>query len=334
MDTKKNRWRRVVDLTEGTAMIVTDLHGDWDAYQRYRDLFLELNKYGRADYFILDGDLIHYSGPAALDKSVEIVLDVLRLREAMGNRVIYLLGNHEIPHIYSITLRKKENLFTPRFELAMGAYRKQITTFFADLPFFVRTHGGVTITHAGASSAIGEPDGAARLFNFSHQAVLERGRQEITPESRPYLIREMRQQYGVTYNQMVREWFGVTGLDDPRYDDFLVGSMVISNDPDMDILWPAFFTRNEKEYGEYNYTLLVDTYLKALSSNFHRQRVLVTGHIDCRQNGYKLVNRHQLRVASAKHAIPREAGKYLLLDVKKQIETAEDLLPFMQSVFE
>jgi hypothetical protein len=34
------------------------------------------------------------------------VLDVLALRQEIGNRLIYLLGNHEMPHIYSITLAK------------------------------------------------------------------------------------------------------------------------------------------------------------------------------------------------------------------------------------
>ena len=27
-------WARVVDLEAGVAMVVTDLHGDWDAYCR------------------------------------------------------------------------------------------------------------------------------------------------------------------------------------------------------------------------------------------------------------------------------------------------------------
>ncbi|NKQ34324.1 MAG: hypothetical protein HF973_01770 [Chloroflexi bacterium] len=333
MDANKSAWQRVVDLESGTAMIVTDLHGDWDAYRRYRDRFLELHKYGRADTLILDGDLIHYSGPAVLDKSVEMILDILRLQEELGGRLIYLLGNHEIPHIYSITLSKGEDLFTPQFERAMGEYRPQITALFDSLPFYVRTPGGVTITHAGASSAISQPSAVELLFNFSHQAVLQRARKQITPEARPYLMREMRQQYGFTYNQMAREWFAVTGLDDPRYEDFLVGSLAVSSDPEMEILWPALFTRNEKEYGEYNYTLLVNNLLKVLSLDYHQQKVLITGHIDCPQNGFKLVNRQQLRIASAKHAIPREAGKYLLLDVTKPIETAEELLPHMQSVF-
>ena len=62
---------RVIDLEAGMAMVVTDLHGDWDAYQRYRDHFLDLRANGRADYFILTGDLIHYEGSETEDKSLE-----------------------------------------------------------------------------------------------------------------------------------------------------------------------------------------------------------------------------------------------------------------------
>jgi predicted phosphodiesterase len=95
--------KRVIDLEAGTAMIVTDLHGDWDAYRRYRDRFLQLQANGRADYFILTGDLIHHEGAVEEDQSLAMVLDVFALQQELGDRLIYLLGNHEMPHIYSIT---------------------------------------------------------------------------------------------------------------------------------------------------------------------------------------------------------------------------------------
>jgi hypothetical protein len=72
--------------------------------------------------------------------------------------------------------------------------------------------------------------------------------------------------------------------------------------------------------------------LQALSADFHPQRVLVTGHIDCK-GGYKLVTEQQLRLASAKHAEPRQAGLYLLFDMGKPVKTAGELLPKLGSVF-
>ncbi len=325
------KWQRVVDLTEGQAMVVTDLHGDWDAYRRYRDSFFQLRDLGQADILIFAGDMIHASAPAHQDKSVEIVLDIIELKKELGDNLIYLLGNHELPHIYSITLQKGDELFTPRFEFAMGDHREKIVSFFDSLPFYVRTPGGVSICHAGASTALGETNGIERLFNFSHQKILTRTRAQITQEERPSLIRAMRKMHGRTYNEMARKWFAVSGLNDPRYDDFLVGTLATS-DEDFELLWPAMFSRNEKEYGDNSYQVLLNTLLQALSDGYERQTVLVTGHIDCR-GGHKVVNRQQLRVASAKHALPREAGLYLLFNIRERFATAADLVPNLRSVF-
>lgn len=326
-----HNWQRVVNLTEGQAMVVTDLHGDWDAYQRYRDTFFQLRSLGQADLLIFNGDMIHATAPAIEDKSLEIVLDIMRLKEELGDSLICVLGNHELPHIYSITLQKGEDFFTPRFEFAMGSHRQKIVAFFDSLPFYLRTPGGVSICHAGASTALGQTNGVERLFNFSHQQILDRIRAQITVEERPSLIRAMRKMYGRTYNEMARNWFAVTGLDDPRYDDFLVGTLATS-DEDFELLWPAMFSRNEKEYGDNSYQILLTTLLQALSNGYERQSVLVTGHIDVK-GGHKLVNRRQLRVASAKHASPREAGLYLLFNVRERFETATALLPNLRSVF-
>ena len=55
---------RAVDLSRGVAYVVTDLHGEWGAYARYRDHFLYLHEKGAADYLIFLGDMIHGYGPA------------------------------------------------------------------------------------------------------------------------------------------------------------------------------------------------------------------------------------------------------------------------------
>ncbi|MCP4419220.1 MAG: hypothetical protein GY805_21600, partial [Chloroflexi bacterium] len=246
MSNANNNWHRVVNLEEGQVMVVTDLHGDWDAYQRYRDTFFQLQATGQADILILNGDMIHATTQKEQDKSIEIVLDIIRLKKELGDRLIYVLGNHELPHIYSITLQKGNDLFTPRFESSMGEKRQEVVSFFDSLPFYIRTPSGVSICHAGASTALGETNGIERLFNFSHQQILKRTREQITKEERPPLIRAMRKMHGRTYNEMARKWFAVSGLNDPRYDDFLVGTLATS-DEDFELLWSALFTRNEKE---------------------------------------------------------------------------------------
>lgn len=323
---------RVLDLEAGMAMVVTDLHGDWDAYQRYRDCFFTRKRKGEVDYLLVLGDMIHRSGPSVNDKSVEIVLDLIGLAEAQDRDVICLLGNHELPHIYNILLQKGNELFTPRFEHAMGVHREKIVQFFDTLPFYIRTKAGVTLSHAGATAAIGEKDGLQRLWHFSHQQILKDAKEAITQEERPSLMREMRELYGRSYNELSRTLFATSGINDPRYDNFLIGTLASSDNPDFDLIWSALFTRNENEYGDHGYNVILDTMLRALSRDYHPQIVLVSGHIDVR-GGYQIINNKQLRLASAKHAQPREAGLYLLFDMGGDIESAEDLTAGLYSVF-
>ncbi|MFQ5401658.1 MAG: metallophosphoesterase [Anaerolineae bacterium] len=322
---------RVVDLEDGVAMVVTDLHGDWGAYRRYRDHFLTLQDHGQADTLILCGDLIHFTGPAAQDKSLEMVLDVLALREELGDRLIYLLGNHEIPHLYGMTLRKGDTLFTPRFEWAMGEHRSRILALFDSLPFFVRTPAGVTVCHAGATDAFGWPDGPARLFQYSHKKVWQETAASLPSEMRPRLRRLLSRQYGRSYDDIVREYLAVPSRDDPRYDDFLIGTAVAAH-PDFELLWSALFTRNEYQFGRSGYRAVVRTMLQALSREYHPQSVLVSGHIDC-EHGFHLVNSRHLRIASAKNAHPRESGCFLLLDCRKPVKQAGELLGKLGTVF-
>lgn len=333
-DKNSDQPERILDLDAGVAMVVTDLHGDWDAYRRYRDRFLALKAQGTADYLLVLGDMIHRYGRPETDASVKIVLDLMAMQEEHGEQVICLLGNHELPHIYSILLQKGDALFTPRFEAALGSDREPILDFFHRLPFYIRTHAGVTLCHAGATAVIGERDGLKRLAHFSHRAQLQAAAESITDENRPQLMREIRKAYNKTYNEMARKFFAVSGIDDPRYDNFLVGTVATTGNDDFDLLWSALFTRNEYEYGDYGYSVILNTMLQALSVDHEPQIVLVTGHIDCR-DGYKIIGNKQLRLASAQHAQPREAGRYLLFDMgEDRIETAEDLVDGLHSVFD
>lgn len=330
--TRTTSLTRIRDIDAGIIMIVTDLHGDWDAYQRYRNRFIELFQQKKADYLIFAGDLIHYTGSNAPDRSLEMVLDVIRLQAELGDRVLYLLGNHEVPHIYSITLQKGKQLYTPSFEAALGQHRRQILALFDRLPFYIRTPGGVSIAHAGAAPVFGDKTNAARIFAFSHKRVWRETAESMPPELRPSLRRALSRSSKRAYDEMVRDYFAITDPEDPRYDHFLIGAVASTSHPDFQLLWDALFTRNELQYGAEAYKLMLSSMLEAFSQQYARQRVLVSGHIDCR-GGYKLVLDQQLRMASAKHALPRETGVYLLIDAQKPVKTAVELLPKLGSVF-
>jgi hypothetical protein len=323
--------RRVVSLERGVAMVVTDLHGDWDDYRRYRDRFLALQADGRVDYLIFTGDLIHSEGPSHTDRSLDIVLDLLTLRETLGERVIYLLGNHELPHLYGITLAKGKHVYTPRFEAALGEYRKATLSLFDGLPFYVRTPAGVSVCHAGAAAELSTVGAPGRVFRYSHRRVRESVEALLPADQRPAMRERYGRLNGARYEDLARRNLAVTGPDDPRYDDLLIGYLVASH-PDFELLWAALFTRNEQEYGERDYAVFLDALLRELSAGYHRQEVLVAGHIPCR-GGYKVVADRQLRIASGAHAHPHQAGRYLLFDVAKPVREAEELLECLGSVF-
>ena len=90
---------RLWSLNSGVAMVITDLHGDWKTYQCLRDRFTDLHAKGKADCLIFTGDIIHSDSEKFPDQSVEIVLDILNLQSNFGEAIIYLCGNHELPHI-------------------------------------------------------------------------------------------------------------------------------------------------------------------------------------------------------------------------------------------
>lgn len=335
--------QRAADINEGIAMIVTDLHGEAEPYYRLRDTFFTLRERGEAHYLIFCGDLIHGYGPEEADASMEILLDVMRLQDECGaDTIMMLLGNHEMPHIYGVTLAKGDIEFTPRFEAALVRldrqpdvpyHRQDVIAFLKRLPFYVRTRAGVLISHAGASASVQDTESAARLLNFNHDALLQAAYDKLSA----YDVQRLRMIYslytGALYDKQVRHFLAVEDENDPRYND-LLNAMALDKNPDFTFLWDVLFSPNELAMGREAYEALVPAFLRAISTqSAHEQRVLVAGHITAR-DGCELIGSQQLRLASHAHARPRESGRYLLLDCASPIHTAEDLLDSLRWVQE
>jgi len=326
---------RLVDLTGGVTMVVTDLHGDRDAFARYAGRFLQLHNRKRAHRLLLLGDLIHSDGPEDQDASLQIITDVMRMRATLGpETVIVLLGKHEMPHLYGILLRKGQYEYTPRFERALSASgrRDEVLAFFEQMPFYVRTTAGVSFTHAG-------PDGTAiaqfeELRRFDHAAIRSEYNDVLALNPKPDQLRSMYgEAMGMPYEVLARHYLAVNGPDDPRYDDLLRAFMISEHSREFEVLWSALFTRCEKELSPALYERILGKFLETLSAGAPEpQRVLVTGHIDV-TGGHQLVTPRHLRLASAKHANPREAGEYLLFDADQPVESAEDLVSRLGTVF-
>ncbi|MEM7029132.1 MAG: hypothetical protein AAF629_06030, partial [Chloroflexota bacterium] len=123
--------------------------GDWDAYCRYRDRFMAEYQTGNIQYLVFLGDLIHRDSPPEQDKSVEMVLDVIRLQQSHPQAIIYLCGNHELAHIYNTSLARGSYVYTAQFEAQLGDHRTDVIRFFEGLPFFVRTKAGCLLNPCG-----------------------------------------------------------------------------------------------------------------------------------------------------------------------------------------
>jgi hypothetical protein len=313
-------------------MVVSDLHGDWNAYRRYRDRFIRLFGTGRAKHLVFLGDFIHRESSPDQDKSMEIVLDLIALQHSLGPRLICLCGNHELTHIYNIPLSKNKHQYTSRFEAALGEHRAEVLSFFDSLPFYVRTQAGVMMTHAGAPAAIAEPAYAGHLFNWSHRALLSEADDLLAKQDVKALRAAYSRMHGLTYDQLAKHFLAVSSSDDPRYDDLLRGFLATNGNKLFDVLWEALFTRCEHDYGRANYAIFVDALLKELSRDFYQQEFLVAGHVRIEGGHQTVVNRH-LRVASASNAIPREAGEYLLFDASEPVNTMDALLKRLQPGF-
>lgn len=336
--------QRIVDLNDGIAMVVTDLHGAWDVYRRLRDQFLSLQAKGEAKYLVVCGDLIHSEGPDESDASLDMLIDVISLQNDLGKeKIIMLLGNHEMPHIYGLTLAKGSVEYTPRFEAMLTRLdqryksphtRKSILQFLADLPFFVRTKAGALLTHAGAAPDVSSAKHVERLLQVDHATLIESADKELKKFDIASLQRGYSHFTGLSYEDQAKRYLAVTGPDDPRYNDLLRVLFLSGQNTDFDLTWNTLFSQNDLEVGELAYQRTIKNFLQYFSEiSPHEQRVLVAGHIGVK-DGYAEVGKQQLRLASYTHAFPKRSARYLLLDCEKPVKTVSDLVPGLKFVFD
>jgi len=316
-------------------MVVTDLHGDWDAYRRYRDRFVASQAKGLADCLIFTGDLIHSDSPSQPDKSVEIVLDVIALQASYGQAIFYLCGNHELPHIYGISLAKGEREYSSTFEAALtsNGRRAEVMALFDSLPFYLRTKAGVVLTHAGGASIHADTKQAFAVFSWSHQRLFAWADQTMASQDVAALRNGYAKLNQTPYEVMARHYLAVSSPADPRYNDLLRGFLASSDPTFGQLLWPALFTRCEQEFGLADYAIFLDALLQSASIDFYPQQMLIAGHINVK-GGYQLVAKRHVRLASGHHAKPPEAGQYLLFDTAQPLTEVQSLLLGLDSIYQ
>lgn len=322
---------RAVDFDSGIAMVVTDLHGAGDVYNHLRDKFLDLRAKGEVDRLILCGDLIHGRASEDEDESLRMILDVIRLQNELGkDTVTMLMGNHEMPHVYSFILSKAHEEYTSRFEhtMAKSGKRDEIMAFLIDLPLCVRTKAGVYITHAGATQSVMKDHEARQMLTIDHESLIK-----LVDDKMQSYVNFEDLKSDKKYLHQARQYFAVTGPEDPRLHHMLRGQLISQLEEEFEFLWDILFSRCEQDSSVMTYNFYAEHFLNAISEvSDYQQRVIVAGHIGIK-GGHKGIGERHLRIASYTHAHPHEAGEYLLLDCAKPVQSVVDLLPHLRKTF-
>lgn len=154
----KNYNKTLLQLpAEGKAMVLTDIHGNREDYQRYMKIWRKFKN--KKNHLIITGDYIHGFGDS--DGSVDILESIKWQFEHLPNFHV-LLGNHELAHITGINIfkggynQKKdfEKLILAKYGPKCQDKIEQYKTFFKKLPIAVKTGNGIFISHAGPSKYI------------------------------------------------------------------------------------------------------------------------------------------------------------------------------------
>ncbi|MEM7035620.1 MAG: metallophosphoesterase family protein [Bacteroidota bacterium] len=296
---------KIQDLRQGRIMVVSDLHGNWADYVRVMTRFQTHVAAGEADRLVFLGDLVHARGGRE-DASLAILDDLIRKRcNAPDSPYHCLLGNHEMVHIYHIELWKGEECYTQDLEDGFGLKRSRYVEFLMNMPFIIRTGGGVGLVHSGASKAVGGKHLSDYEVNYDyikhwpHAELLEAMyAQKLTTE--PEYEGDMLDQYDRNLG-----WL----FTDTKKGRFL---------------WEFLMNKNERAYGAAYYDFLRRYLLFFSKQHPVGLKVLVSGHIHA-PYGSHIVADQQLRISTGYGAESNEMKTYLLIEADREYENATQL---------
>ncbi|MBN2598234.1 metallophosphoesterase family protein [Labilibaculum sp.] len=282
----------ICDIQFGKLMIVSDLHGNGFDFRQILKVYRKLKSEGKADYLVFLGDLIHAYPGKRKDESLEIIQELIKMgANKKGSGVICLLGNHEFVHIYHIPLQRGHLEFTSWFENRIRKNREEIVRFFMDMPFMLRTKGGVLVNHTGSSDRYAQTKGIDLNWfkRYSHEGEFVAHIENIN-----------------TYDPQISSLFMKTAKGD--------------------YLWDVLMNGNERQYGE-EYLEMVDDLLQFASVDRENSPMttLVSGHIGV-DYGAETIGSRKLRLCSSAGCLRDLEKKYLLIDAEKRYTNSLELL--------
>ncbi|PKQ61108.1 hypothetical protein BZG02_16825 [Labilibaculum filiforme] len=287
------------DIQFGKLMIVSDLHGNGFDFRQILKVYHALKSEGKADYLVFLGDLIHAYPGKQKDESLEIVKNLIDWKtNQKASDIICLLGNHEFVHIYHIALQRGNLEFTSWFENRIRKNRETIVRFFMDMPFMLRTKGGVLINHTGSSDRYehcSETD-FNWLKEYAHKGQFDAHIRTIQ-----------------SYHPSIGSQFMDT--------------------KEGNYLWDVFMNGNERQYGE-KYLDMIDDLLRfaTIDREQYPMTVLVSGHVGV-DYGAETIGDYKLRLCSSAGCLRDLEKKFLLIDAEKKYSNSVELLECCHDLF-
>ena len=159
--------------SKGRLIVVTDLHGDYEDYMKYLNLW---DKNDKDCHIVFTGDLIH--SPYPTDQSVEILDDTITKNKNYSNFHV-LLGNHELSHITDTNIIKMDKNLRVSFEELIINKKGNLQPtldkykdYFKKLPLFLKTDNGIFISHAGPSKNINSKEDLKKIYSNNYKNQL------------------------------------------------------------------------------------------------------------------------------------------------------------------
>jgi calcineurin-like phosphoesterase family protein len=134
---------KLIELSEGKAIIASDFHGNWEDFSYVKNIFLKEPD----SFFIIAGDILDRG-----THSEKILQNVIQLKREYGKRFHLLLGNHEWGYASGMGHHPCDFLYQMREKY--GGIPKHYIDFLLSLPLAVRTDNGFIIIHAGPCSLV------------------------------------------------------------------------------------------------------------------------------------------------------------------------------------
>lgn len=321
--------KRIIDLDSGKYMVVADIHGNLPDYEKIKEIYQKKKEAGEVKGLIIAGDIIHTYGGE--DKSKEIVDNLIELTKNDEN-VHVLLGNHEMASIYNFTLVKPGFAeFTYNLELAIKDNREKYIDFFKSFPFYIRTKGGIIISHAGPSKGAGNIE---EIIKLDHDEILEKNKEEfeaLSPEEKTGFKRLMEQEvYGASFEKILKEFRGIDPQDKEKSESFLQGEFFFRKG--VSLLGDILFNGNEESYGPLGYLLVMEEFLEEMSKGYTPQNLIISGHVHPKA-GFEIFEHEQLRIASSAEIVDPAAKSFIIIDAGKEYLSAKELAENVHSLY-